>query len=45
VVMFPFIFITDEPNTLAIAGWGVPWFLLGYATWSSAVEERPSRVS
>lgn len=44
VVMFPFIFITDEPNTLAIAGWGVPWFLLGYAMWSSAVEESPSRV-
>jgi len=44
VVMFPFIFITDEPNVLAIAGWGLTWCLLGYAIWSSAVEERPSRV-
>ena len=44
VVMFPFIFITDEPNVLAIAGWGLTWCLLGYAMWSSAVEERPSRV-
>jgi hypothetical protein len=37
VVMFPFIFITDEPNLLAIAGWGLTWCLLGYAMWSSAV--------
>ena len=44
VVVFPFIFITDEPNVLAIAGWGLTWCLLGYAMWSSAVEERPSRV-
>ena len=44
VVMFPFIFITDEPNVLAIAGWGLTWCLLGYAMWSSAVEENPSRV-
>ncbi len=44
VVMFPFIFITDEPNMLAIAGWGLMWCLLGYAMWSSAVEERPLRV-
>jgi hypothetical protein len=44
VVMFPFIFITDEPNVLAIAGWGLTWCLLGYAMWSSAVEESPSRV-
>jgi hypothetical protein len=43
VVMFPFIFITDEPNVLAIAGWGLMWCLLGYAMWSSAVEESPSR--
>ncbi len=44
VVMFPFIFITDEPSVLAIAGWGLPWCLLGYAMWLSAAEERPSRV-
>jgi hypothetical protein len=45
LVMFPFIIITDEPNILAIAGWGLPWFLLGYAIWTSVAEERPSRVS
>ena len=42
VAMFPFVFITGEPNQLAIAGWGLLWFLLGYATWSSVAEERPS---
>ena len=40
VAMFPFIFITSEPNALAIAGWGLPWLLLGYALWSSAGERR-----
>ena len=45
VVMFPLIFITNEPNILAIGGWGLTWLLLGYAMWSSTVEERPSRVS
>jgi hypothetical protein len=35
VVMFPFIFITDEPSQLAITGWGLLWLLLGYAIWSS----------
>lgn len=35
VAMFPFIFITDEPSYLAIAGWGLPWLLLGYAIWAS----------
>ncbi len=45
LVMFPFIIITDEPNILAIAGWGLPWFLLGYVIWTSVAEERPSRVS
>lgn len=44
VAMFPFIFITGEPNMLAIAGWGLPWLLLGYATWSS-VRERPTPQS
>ena len=42
VAMFPFVFITGEPNQLAIAGWGLLWFLLGYAMWSSVAEERPS---
>jgi hypothetical protein len=45
VVMFPLIFITNEPNILAIGGWGLTWLLLGYAMWSNTVEERPSRVS
>ena len=44
VVMFPFIFITGDPSVLAIAGWGLTWCLLGYAIWSSAVEEQPSWV-
>ena len=44
LVMFPFIFVTGEPNTLAISGWGLAWLLLGYAIWSSAaLEERPSQ--
>jgi hypothetical protein len=42
VVMFPFIFITDEPSQLAIAGWGLPWLLLGYAIWTNAREWRTS---
>ncbi len=45
LVMFPFVIITDNANILAIAGWGLPWFLLGYAIWTSVAEERPSRVS
>jgi hypothetical protein len=45
LVMFPFVIITDEPNILAISGWGLPWFLLGYAIWTSVAAERPSRVS
>ncbi len=45
LVMFPFVIVTDEPNILAISGWGLAWFLLGYAMWSSvAAEHRPSRV-
>jgi hypothetical protein len=38
VAMFPFIFVTGEPNELAIAGWGLLWILLGYAIRSSARE-------
>jgi hypothetical protein len=45
LVMFPFVIITDDANMLAIAGWGLAWFLLGYAIWTSVAEERPSRVS
>jgi hypothetical protein len=44
VVMFPFVIVTGEPNIVAISGWGLPWFLLGYAIWSSVAAERPSRV-
>jgi hypothetical protein len=40
VVMFPFIFITDEPSQLAIVGWGLLWLLLGYAIWTNAHEWR-----
>ena len=40
VMMFPFIFITEEPSMLAITGWGLPWLLLGYAIWSSVREQR-----
>jgi hypothetical protein len=40
VAMFPFIFLTDEPNQLAIAGWGLLWLLLGYVIWSSTRERR-----
>ena len=43
VVMFPFIFITDEPSQLAIAGWGLPWLLLGYAIWTNTRERRTSQ--
>jgi hypothetical protein len=45
LVMFPFVILTGDANILAIAGWGLPWFLLGYAIWTSVAEERPSRVS
>jgi hypothetical protein len=45
LVMFPFVVITDEANILAISGWGLPWFLLGCAIWTSVVAERPSRAS
>jgi len=45
LVMFPFVIITDEANILAISGWGLPWFLLGYAIWTSVATERPSGVS
>ena len=44
VVMFPFVIFTGEPNIVAISGWGLPWFLLGYAFWTSEAAERPSRV-
>jgi hypothetical protein len=45
-VMFPFVIVTDEPNIVAISGWGLAWCLLGYAMWSSvAAEQRPSPVS
>ncbi|MBA4116976.1 MAG: hypothetical protein H0X71_11220 [Rubrobacter sp.] len=40
VAMFPFIFVTGEPNELAIAGWGLLWLLLGYAIWSSGPAPR-----
>ncbi len=36
VAMFPFIFITSEPSMLAIAAWGLPWLLLGYALYSTS---------
>ncbi len=36
VAMFPFIFITNEPSMLAIAAWGLPWLLLGYAIYSGS---------
>ena len=45
LVMFPFVIVTGEPNIVAISGWGLPWFLLGYAIWTSVAAERPSRVS
>jgi hypothetical protein len=45
LVMFPFVIITDDANILAISGWGLPWFLLGYAIWTSVAAERPSGVS
>ncbi len=40
VAMFPFIFITNEPSMLAIAVWGLPWLLLGYALYSESVRDR-----
>ena len=40
VAMFPLIFITSEPSILAIAGWGMPWVLLGYALRSGAHEKQ-----
>ena len=45
LVMFPFVIATGEPNIVAISGWGLLWFLLGYAMWTSATAERPSRVT
>ena len=42
VAMFPYIFVTSEPSMLAIAGWGLPWLLLGYAIRSSAQQQRAS---
>jgi hypothetical protein len=45
LVMFPFVIATGEPNIVAISGWGLLWFLLGYAMWVSVAAERPSRVS
>jgi hypothetical protein len=45
LAMFPFFVITSEPSELAIAGWGVLWFLLGYAMWSSVTEKRTPQVS
>jgi hypothetical protein len=39
-VMFPLILIMDEPNQLAIAGWGLLWLLLGYAIWTNACERQ-----
>ncbi|MGH3087382.1 MAG: hypothetical protein ACRDSJ_08700 [Rubrobacteraceae bacterium] len=35
VGMFPFIFIANEPNILAIAVWGLAWLALGYALYST----------
>ncbi len=40
VAMFPFIFITSEPSMLAITVWGLPWFLLGYALYSTSTRAR-----
>ena len=40
LVMFPLILIMDEPSQLAIAGWGLPWLLLGYAVWTNVCEEQ-----
>lgn len=40
VVMYPFIFITDEPSQLAITGCGLPWLLLGYAIWTNTRERQ-----
>jgi hypothetical protein len=45
VTLFPFIFITSEPSMLAITGWGLPWLLLGYATWSSVREQRTPQTA
>lgn len=42
VAMFPFIFITSEPSMLAITVWGLPWFVLGYALYSTSARERQS---
>jgi hypothetical protein len=44
LMMFPFVIVTGEPNILAISGWGLAWFLLGYAIWTSVAAEQPSRV-
>lgn len=38
-VMKIIIFITEEPSMLAIAGWGLPWLLLGCVIWSSVREQ------
>lgn len=40
VAMFPFILVTNEPSRLAIAGWGLPWLLLGYALYSTSAHDR-----
>jgi len=40
VTMFPFIFVTNEPSMLAIAVWGLPWLLLGYALYSTSARDR-----
>ncbi len=40
VAMFPFIFVANEPNMLAIAVWGLPWLLLGYALYSKSARDR-----
>jgi hypothetical protein len=31
VAMFGFVIVTGEPNVLAIAGWSLPWILVGLA--------------
>lgn len=40
VAMFPLIFVTNEPSMLAIAVWGLPWLVLGYALYSKSARDR-----
>lgn len=40
VAMFPFIFVSNEPNMLSISIWGIPWLALGYALYSENTHDR-----